>query len=385
MAAPARKGLDTFQEPELPAFLGVENSARGRRWLPRLNDAQQNAATALAQQHGLSLLQARVFVARGATADTLDDFLRPTIRNLMPDPLTLRDMDKGAARLAAAIRKREPVAVFGDYDVDGAASASLMTLFLRHHGVEPRIYIPDRITEGYGPNTQAFTGLVEDGASLIVTVDCGTTAHEAVAAATALGTDVVIVDHHLAGESLPQAEAVINPNRQDDLSQLGHLCAAGVTFMLLVATARLLRQEGWYEDAGRRECDLMELVDLVALATVCDVVPLTGLNRAFVRTGLTRLHRRENRGLNALCDVSALAAAPSAYHLGFVLGPRINAGGRIGDSSLGVRLLTCSDDLEAAAIAEQLDRLNSERKAMEAAFLEDALAQADRMLAQSPD
>jgi len=369
---------------EEPAFLNIECSAGGCRWVDRLGESRLNIATVLSQQHDLPLLLARMLVARGCSSETLEDFLKPTLRNLLPDPSTLQDMDKGAERLAAAIRSGEGVAIFGDYDVDGASSASLMARFLRAHGVDPQVYIPDRITEGYGPNEHAFSQLVTAGASLIITVDCGTMAHEPIEHARSLGADVIVVDHHLTSEELPNANAIINPNRLDDLSGQGDLAAAGVTFLFLVGTARILRQTQWYS-SRHPECDLREWLDIVALATVCDVVPLTGLNRAFVRSGLRVLHRRSNAGLRALGDIAGLNVAPTSYHLGFVLGPRINAGGRIGDASLGYRLLATHDDLEAADIAATLDRLNSERKAMEAIFVEDAMAQAEMFLDNDPD
>jgi single-stranded-DNA-specific exonuclease len=309
--------------------------------------------------------------------------LDPTIKALMPDPSTLRDMDRGAARLADAIERREPIAVFGDYDVDGACSAALMQRFLAAHSCAARIYIPDRMTEGYGPNPEAITQLARD-ARLIVTVDCGTTSFDSLAVAAPLGTDVVVVDHHQADERLPAVAAVINPNRQDDLSGLGTLCAAGVTFMLLVATARELRRRTYY-NAERPTPNLLALLDLVGLATVCDVVPLQGLNRAYVVKGLEVMRSRQNIGLKALADAAALAVAPTPYHLGFVLGPRINAGGRIGDAALGARLLATDDEMEAARIAVLLDKLNRERKAIETRMLEDAVARAERLVEADAD
>ncbi len=345
------------------AFLGVRHSARELRWTERLEPGKTNFAAAIAQQHGVPELVGRVLAARGAEPATAADFMNPTLKSLMPDPLTLRDMDRGAARLARAIVEAEPVAVFGDYDVDGAASVALMQRFLAAHGRSARSYIPDRITEGYGPNTDAFRRLIEEGARLIVTVDCGTASHVPIGAARELGADVLVVDHHQSGEDLPAAEAVINPNRLDDLSGQGRLAAAGVTFLLLVATVRVLRTAGWYGD-GRPEPDLLAWLDLVALATVCDVVPLQGLNRAFVAQGLRVMRHRRNAGLRALADVAGLAGEPTPYHLGFVLGPRINAGGRIGDAGLGARLLSTADEAEAARIAGTLDRLNSGRTAL---------------------
>ena len=341
-------------------------------------------AVAISQRHALPELLGRVLAARGVGLDEVPVALDPTIKALMPDPSSLRDMDKGAARLADAIVRRESVAVFGDYDVDGACSCALIAHFLRAHGLNPRTYIPDRMTEGYGPNAAAIEGLARDGAQLIVTVDCGTTSAEALSVAGAHGAEVLVVDHHQADARLPEVAALINPNRQDDLSGLGHLCAAGVTFMLLVATARELRRRGHYQ-GNLAEPDLMQLVDLVALATVCDVVPLKGLNRAYVLRGLQAMRQRRNVGLKALADAAALAVPPTAYHLGFVLGPRINAGGRIGDAALGARLLAIEDEVEAARIAVLLDRLNRERKAIETAMLEEAMVLADGCLEADPD
>ena len=366
------------------AFLGVRCSARQFRWTERLDPADGHVATAIAQQHGLSDLMGRVLAARGARPETVSQFLNPTLKALMPDPSTLREMDRAAARLAQAIVDREPVAVFGDYDVDGAASAALVRRFLAAHGHEGRVYIPDRLTEGYGPNVEAFRMLVEEGAALIVAVDCGTSGHAAIEAATALGTDVLVLDHHQAGEALPEATAIVNPNRLDDLSGQGRLAAAGVTFLVLVATVRALRTAGWYGE-GRPEPDLLQWLDLVALATVCDVVPLEGLNRALVAQGLRIMQFRRNVGLRALSDVAGLAAEPTPYHLGFVLGPRINAGGRIGSADLGVRLLSTGDDAEALEISRTLDRLNAERKAIEAQCLEGATAMAESLLEADPD
>ncbi len=296
-------------------------------------------------------------------------------------------MDAAAARLAEAIEKREAVALFGDYDVDGAASSALLARFLKAHGLAPRIYIPDRLFEGYGPNAAAIEGLVKEGASLIVTVDCGTTSVEPLARAAELECDVIVIDHHQADERLPAVRAVVNPNRQDDVSGLGNLCAAGVVFLVLVATARELRRRGYYrtEVEGKPEPDLMSELDLVALATVADVVPLTGLNRAYVAQGLQVMRWRRNIGLKALSDAAGLNEAPTPYHLGFILGPRINAGGRIGDAGLGSRLLAGEDEMEAARIAVLLDRLNKERRVLEKQILEEALAEADAAVTAAPD
>lgn len=369
--------------PARAAVLGVTRSVGGYHWKERASPVQAAAALAMAQRLGVPELLARLLAARGVEAAAAADMLDPTIRALMPDPSSLRDMDRGAERLAAAIMQGEAVALFGDYDVDGAASAALVQRFLLAHGRRARLYIPDRISEGYGPNDAAFAQLVAEGTRLILTLDCGTASIDTVAAAMRQGVDVVVVDHHLAGETLPPAVAVINPNRQDDVSGQGHLAAAGVTFLLLAATARVLREAGWYNEA-RPAPDLLGWLDLAALATVCDVVPLTGFNRALVAKGLQVLRRRANTGLRLLADTAGLAGVPTPYSLAFVLGPRINAGGRIGDASLGARLLATDDEGEAARIAACLERLNRERKAIEAQALEAAVAQAERLVGDDP-
>jgi single-stranded-DNA-specific exonuclease len=365
-------------------FLGVFQSAKGFQWRERLLPEMRATAVAIAQRNDIPELLGRVLAARGVGADAAPAFLAPTIKSLMPDPSSILDMDAAASRIADAIEGRQRVAVFGDYDVDGACSSALMQLFLGMHGLGCRVYIPDRLFEGYGPNPTAIEGLVKDGAQLIVTVDCGSTSFEPLEVARNLATDVIVIDHHQADEVLPPAVAVVNPNRQDDLSGLGQLCAAGVVFLVLVAVTRELRRRGLYKSGGR-EPDLLSLLDIVGLATVCDVVPLTGLNRAYVTQGLQVMRGRRNVGLRALFDAAGLKQTPNTYHLGFVLGPRINAGGRIGDSALGAKLLSTSDEQEAARIATLLDRLNRERKAIETQMLEEALAEADAMLGQDPD
>lgn len=363
-------------------FLGVTKSARGFAWRERLPAHMKQLATAISQRHGLPDLMGSVLAARGIGLDAVPTFLDPTLKSLMPDPSTLRDMEKAAARLADAVQAKQNVAIFGDYDVDGACSSALMKRFLEFHETPARIYIPDRIFEGYGPNVAAIETLVNEGAKLIVTVDCGTTSYEPLAAARKLGADVVVIDHHQADERLPDVNAVVNPNRQDDISGQGMLCAAGVVFLVLVATTRELRRRGYY--SGSREPDLLGLLDMVALATVADVVPLVGLNRAYVKKGLAVMRARENAGLTALADAAGLSVAPTPYHLGFILGPRINAGGRIGNAALGATLLSTSDPVEAQRIAELLHRLNKERKDIESAVLEEAMAIADRQLSENP-
>jgi single-stranded-DNA-specific exonuclease len=358
------------------AFLGVEGSVTGRRWTERVDPAASLVATAMAQRHEIPELVARVLAGRGVPIDDAADFLDPSLRRLMPDPSVLTDMDAAAARIADAVMAGEPVAIFGDYDVDGATSSALLARFLRHQGVETRIYIPDRIFEGYGPNPDAIRTLVEEGAELIVTVDCGSTSHEALGVARDLGRLAVVLDHHQMGAELPPALAVVNPNRQDDLSGLGHLAAVGVTFLAIVATNRELRKRGWYGPT-KPEPDLLQWLDLVALGTVCDVVPLIGLNRAFVTKGLLAVRRRANPGLAALSQAARIDVPVAPYHLGFLLGPRINAGGRIGDAALGARLLSLDDPAEAERIAVELDDLNKQRQAIETSMLEEAVAEAE--------
>ena len=356
-------------------FLGVENSATGRAWRDRLNERGSAVAAAIAQRHGLPDLLARVIAGRGIELDEVEAFLDPSIRRLMPDPHVLTGMDAAATRLADAMVRGEQVAIFGDYDVDGATSAALLTRFLRHGGREPLVHIPDRIFEGYGPNVDAIRTLADRGARLLVTVDCGTTSHEPLAEARKLGLDIIVIDHHQADERLPPAVAVINPNRLDDLSKLGHLAAVGLVFMTIVAANRALRARGYWT-SERPEPDLLGLLHIVALGTVADVVPLRGLNRAFVAKGLIAMRRRENPGLTALIDVARLSGPPEPWHLGFMLGPRINAGGRIGRADLGARLLIEDDPTECARIAAELDRLNRERQVIEVATVAQAEAEA---------
>jgi single-stranded-DNA-specific exonuclease len=365
-------------------FLGVTKSVRGFRWTSRLELGQANLASAISERHGLPELLGRVLAARGATIESVPVLLDPTLKALMPDPFVLQDMEKAAERLAKAIVDGEKVAIFGDYDVDGACSSALMRRFLGAHAQGARIYIPDRIFEGYGPSSEAIELLVKEGARLIVTVDCGTVSLEALGGASRLGTDVIVVDHHQADDRLPEVTAVVNPNRQDDISGQGHLAAAGVVYLLLVATVRELRRQGFYKSRGLAEPALLEWLDLVALATVCDVVALEGLNRAYVVKGLQILRQRRNVGLRALADAAGLNQPPTPYHLGYVFGPRINAGGRIGNAALGAELLSLDDEAEAVRIAALLDKLNKERKAMETAILEEALAAAEVEIAQSP-
>ncbi|MCL7466227.1 single-stranded-DNA-specific exonuclease RecJ [Phaeovulum sp. NW3] len=356
------------------AFLNVESSATGRRWVGPSVDADR-LAEAMAQATRLPLPLARVLVARGVTPDEAGGFLEPTLRDLLPDPRRLKDMEAAAARFLAAVKRGEPIAVFADYDVDGGASAALLLTWLRTMGRQATLYIPDRIDEGYGPNVPAMAALARDH-RLILCVDCGTLSHEPIAAAK--GADVVVLDHHLGAETLPPAVAVVNPNRQDEEGDLGHLCAASVVFLMLVEANRQLRAE------GAQGPDLMAMLDLVALATVADVAPLVGVNRALVRQGLKVMARRGRPGLVALADVARMDQMPNTYHLGFLLGPRVNAGGRIGAADLGARLLATDDPHEAQALAARLDALNTERREIENRVREEALAQAEARGLEAP-
>jgi single-stranded-DNA-specific exonuclease len=350
--------------PESPAFLNVEASVTGRRWLgptPEIDRLGQ----AIAQAAGLPEIVGRVLAHRGVAPAEAAAYLLPSLRDLMPDPSSLRDMDRAAARFRQAVTTAGRIAIFADYDVDGGAAAALLMIWLREMGRTATLYIPDRIEEGYGPNVPAMRQL---GAThdLIVCVDCGTLSHEPIAAA---GCDVLVLDHHLGAETLPPAFAVVNPNRQDESGALGYLCAAGVVFLMLVAVNRLIRAEG---AAGP---DLLGFLDLVALATVADVAPLTGLNRALVRQGLTVMAGRARPGLVALAEIAGVTGPPSTWSLGFALGPRVNAGGRIGAADLGARLLATDDPHEAAALAVRLHALNAERREIEARVLAEAQAQ----------
>jgi single-stranded-DNA-specific exonuclease len=348
-------------------FLNVSTSLTGRRWVGPTAEADR-LAEGMAQVTRLPLALCRTLVARGVAPGDAARFLSPQVRDLLPDPMSLRDMGPAADRLIAALDGRQRIAVFGDYDVDGGASSALLLVWLRAMGRDATLYVPDRIDEGYGPNAPAMTALAR-GHDLIITVDCGTLSHEAIAAAK--GADVLVLDHHLGGPTLPPALAVVNPNRQDEDGSLSHLCAASVVFLLLVEVNRRLRA------AGVTGPDLMGMLDLVALATVADVAPLVGVNRALVRQGLVVMARRERPGLVALADVARMDHAPNTHALGFLLGPRINAGGRVGRADLGARLLATQDPAEARSLADRLDALNSERREVEARVRDVALAQAE--------
>ena len=364
-----------------PAVLNVERSVRGRKWRARLDD--ERAALAIVQEYGLPEILARVLAARGVAPSEVAGFLSPKLRDLLPDPSHLLDMDRAVERVVAAIVDGEQIGVFADYDVDGAASAALIVNFLSAIGRTTRVYVPDRLREGYGPNAAALLKLKAEGVSLVITVDCGTTAFEALDQVSEAGLDVIVVDHHVSGERLPRATAVINPNRLDESSPVPQLCAAGVAFLLVVAVNRALREQWWYEE-GHPEPDLMAWVDLVALATVADMAPLTGINRALVRQGIAVMSRGRNPGLVSLSRSAGLDGKVEPWHLGFVLGPRINAGGRVGDAGLGVRLLTATDESEASAIAARLDLYNGERREIELAVTEAAVEQARSQMESDP-
>jgi single-stranded-DNA-specific exonuclease len=366
------------------AFLGVERSASGRRWRLR-GVADDGASAALATQLAVPEILARLLTQRGVGLEEAARFLSPRLRDQLPDPAHLKDMDRAVERLVRAIAGVEKIVVFGDYDVDGATSAALLLRFFASVGAEGGLYVPDRMREGYGPNTAALLQLKQEGAALVICVDCGTTAHDALEAARVGGLDLIVIDHHVAEPLLPQAIAVVNPNRLDEASAHGHLAAVGVAFLLVVAANRALRDAGWYRT--RPEPDLMQWLDLVALGTVCDVVPLIGLNRALVAQGLKVARRGANAGIMAL---AALGAPPgrvepiNAYQLGFVLGPRVNAGGRVGAADLGARLLSTDDPALAAELAQHLDGYNKERRDIEAQTLAAAIEQVERQNSDSP-
>jgi single-stranded-DNA-specific exonuclease len=340
-----------------------------------LREVADDKARALAVAGNISDALARILAARDVTADQLEDILNPTLKRLLPEPFVLKDMERAVARVRAAIDAGEKIAVFGDYDVDGSCSSALLASFLATLGHRPRVYIPDRMTEGYGPNADAMRTLREEGATLVVTVDCGATATAAFTAARDAGLDVIVLDHH-AVETLPPTFAQVNPNQPGDTSNLGYLCATGVTFLFVVALNRQFRDSGWYVANNAVEPDLRDYVDLVGLATICDVVPLTGINRAFVRAGLAKLSMMSRPGLSALAAIAKTAAPFTPHHLGFTFGPRINAGGRVGKCTLGMELLSTTDGALAQELAQRLDTHNRERQALESMILDTAAAQA---------
>ena len=355
-----------LQDPR-PAFMNVTSSLTGLRWVGPDTETDRHAE-ALAQSTALPRPLCQTLARLRVAPEVVAAYLDPKLRDLLPNPRHLKDMEPAAARFLEEVNRKGRIAIFADYDVDGGASAALLIDWLRQSGLGATLYIPDRIDEGYGPNPAAMADLARTH-DLIICVDCGTLSHDAIAAAK--GADVLVLDHHLGGETLPEAQAIVNPNRQDETGDHGHLCAAAVVFLMLVEAGRQLRE------AGRSGPDLMAMLDLVALATVADVAPLRGVNRAFVRQGLKIMAQRQRPGLVALSDIARLDTAPTPYHLGFVLGPRINAGGRVGKADLGARLLSTLDSSEAAALSERLDQLNTERRDIEAAVRDAALAQAE--------
>ena len=357
-------------------------SLGGQRW--RLRRVLPRLAEGLAGAYGLPKLAGELLVARGLDMQSAEPFLSPKLATSMPDPMVLKDMDKAVARITSAILTQQKICIFGDYDVDGATSGALLLRFLRHVGAKAMSYVPDRMSEGYGPNVPAFRQIRDAGAQLVITVDCGTLSFEPLAAAKDMGLDVVVIDHHKAEAELPDCAALVNPNRLDDTSDgLESLAAVGVVFMLVVALNRALRDEPMVT-ADLSPGLPLQWLDLVALGTVCDVVSLTGLNRAFVAQGLKVVSDRRNAGIRALMDVARVDEAPGAYHLGFLLGPRVNAGGRVGESSLGTQLLATDDTSEAQSIAEALDGFNKDRQAIEGFVLAEATAAADYAASTDP-
>ena len=352
--------------------LGVSHSFSGRAWRFRPFDEAQSRALSLS---GTSAALAQILAARGVTRDGVESFLEPRLKTLLPEPYRIAHMESAVSRFADAIGKKETIAVFGDYDVDGACAAALLVKYLRGLGAEPLLYIPDRMKEGYGPSDTAVRRLRGEGASLLVTVDCGAASHEAFSVARAVGLDAIVIDHHTV-EQNPPVLAHVNPNGPDDRSGFTYICSAGLVFIFLVAVQRHLRDKRWFAATGMSESDLLAQLDIVALATVADVVPLLGINRAFVRQGLRTLQRLERPGLAALARIAAVAPPFSAFHLGFVFGPRINAGGRVGRCDLGARLLATNDAAEADELAATLDLNNRERQTIESSIVEAAQAMA---------
>jgi single-stranded-DNA-specific exonuclease len=351
-------------------FLGVARSLSGRRW--RRRPADERSVREIGLRHGLDEPLARALASRGVTAETGESYLRPTLKALFPDPSSFTGMDEAARVLLEALESGRPTVVFADYDVDGASSAALLVRWWRAMGRELPIYVPDRLVEGYGPSPAAFRRLRAAGYELAVTVDCGAAAYDALNAAGEIGLEVVVIDHHLMREETPRARALVNPNQPGCASGQGVLAAAGVTFVLLAALTREARSRGWFET--RPEPDLRQWLDLAALGAICDVTQLTGFNRALAAQGLKVMSSWANPGLKALLDVAGAKGPAGVFHAGFVLGPRINAGGRIGRADLGARLLATDDAGEARALAEELDALNAQRKGVETQILEAAIA-----------
>lgn len=365
-----------------PALLGIECSKGDRRWVQR--PANERDALAMSQRLGVPEVIGRILAGRGVGMSQAEGYLNPTLRALLPDPDHLLDMDKAVARLAQAVRAREKIGIFGDYDVDGATSSALMHRFFRALGLDVIVHIPDRLKEGYGPNGPALRSLAARGATLAITVDCGVSAFEALSQAKDAGLDVIVCDHHEALTRLPDALAIVNPKRLDETSDYTYLAAVGVAFLIAVGVNRDLRVSGWYEKSGTPAPDMMGLLDLVALGTVCDMVPLVGVNRALVRQGIKVMAARSNAGLAALMDVAKIRDDITPFHLGFVLGPRVNAGGRVGQASMGASLLACDDPIAALDMARHMEAWNGARKDIEAEVLMEATLQADDHPADAP-
>jgi single-stranded-DNA-specific exonuclease len=354
-------------------LLNVEKSVSGKQWVNRAFD--ERLAMTLSQRLGVSELTGRVMASRDVNLEEAPLFLNPTLRDLLPDPNHFKGMEEGVTRVADAIQNEELIAIFGDYDVDGATSSAVLRRFFNGIGAKSTIYIPDRMEEGYGPNVPAMDTLKAQNVSVVVTVDCGTTSFEPLHHAKEIGLDVVVVDHHEAEVKHPECISLINPKRLDEDGRYSYLAAVGMTFLFAVGVNRALRDAGWFKD--KKEPDLRNLLDLVALGTVCDVVPLVGLNRAFVIQGLKVMAKRFNPGLAALADVAGVSEPPESYHAGFVLGPRVNAGGRVGESYLGANLLSTDNAAQANEIAALLDGYNKDRKELEQTVLDEAIAQVD--------
>lgn len=365
--------IEHVSEPSLA--LDVSASALGKKWI--LREGDMRTAEAISQRHYLPDIVGQIISKRDIDLDKIADFLEPSLKTQLPNPSILQDMDIAAEHLAQAVMDGDKIAVFGDYDVDGATSTALFKRFFQMIGHDITVYIPDRLKEGYGPNETALLKLGEEGHKTIVTVDCGATAFEPIEAATNAGIEMIIFDHHACELTLPKAKAVINPNRLDDTSDLGHLAAVGVVFLAIVAINRCLRQHGYYTSRQIAEPKLHLLLDIVALGTICDVVPLKTINRTFVTQGLKIMAMRQNMGIKALSDIAGIDEMPDTFHAGFILGPRINAGGRVGEANLGSELLSTSDAYFANQIAVKLQQYNKERQDIEMQVLEQAIAQVE--------
>lgn len=362
---------------ETAEFLNNSPSVSGRWW--RLRAADDRLVSAIMQMHDLPEVIARILVQRNIKPEEVESFLSPTLRRDMPDPASFKDMEKAAERIADAVINKHKIAVFGDYDVDGATSAAMIIRYFRSLGTDVRLYVPDRLSEGYGPNPQAMRTLASEGMVLCIAVDCGTTAFSALEEAAKLGLDVVVFDHHIADASLPPAYAIVNPNRLDESTTYRNLAAVGVTFLAIAAVNRCLRQRSFFSGSVK-EPDILQFLDLVTVGTICDVSLLTGFNRTLVHQGMKVLGRRSNVGLAALADVASLSAPPNSYNVGFALGPRINAGGRVGACDLSTRLLVSDDYAEALVMAKDMDASNSHRKGIEAEMLLQAKMKAEELI-----